>query len=137
MRKGTAVLLLLLMVSILLCGCTGGEVARVRKSIGESEIYSSAEIERAMNVVIGHFKSEFEGCTLTELVYNDETSVRLGEGKDKQYGADEVIVLTSTFEVDSTGGDGSLLPDSTYSDFGWVLTRSNGGSWKLQTWGYG
>ncbi len=41
--------------------------------------------------------------------------------------ADEVIVLLSSFDVDSSGGDGSLNPNSTYSDWKWILVRTDGG----------
>lgn len=33
-----------------------------------------------------------------------------------RYNADEVIVLLSAFDVDESGGDGSLNPNSTYTD---------------------
>lgn len=37
---------------------------------------------------------------------------------------DEVIVLLSPFYVDSSGGDCSLNPNSTYDDWGWILVRN-------------
>ena len=43
----------------------------------------------------------------------------------QQYGGDEAIVLTSTFDVDGSGGDGSLNPNSTYKDWIWLLVRNN------------
>ena len=50
--------------------------------------------------------------------------------------ADEVIVLLSSFDVDSSGGDGSLNPNSTYNDWKWILVRTNGGQWQHVDHGY-
>lgn len=50
--------------------------------------------------------------------------------------ADEVIVLLFSFDVDSSGGDGSLNPNSTYDDWKWILVRTNGGQWKHVDHGY-
>ena len=54
----------------------------------------------------------------------------------QQYGADEAIVLTSTFDVDGSGGDGSLNPNSTYKDWIWLLVRNKQGEWKHVDHGY-
>ena len=49
---------------------------------------------------------------------------------------DEVIVLLSSFDVGAFGGDGSLNPHSTYSDWKWILVRTNGGHWQHVDHGY-
>ncbi len=54
----------------------------------------------------------------------------------KQYDADEAIVIESSFDVDASGGDGSLNPDSTYDDWKWILIRNNGGDWEHADHGY-
>ena len=90
-----------------------------------------------MDTVIDHFKKEFEGCTLTRLEY-DESRVESAQSEwAAQYDADQAIVLISEFDVDSSGGDGSLNPDSTYRNWQWVLVRNGSGAWELKTWGYG
>ena len=48
----------------------------------------------------------------------------------------EAVVLTSSFDVDGRGGDGSLNPNSSYTKWLWILTRTGSGDWILQTWGY-
>ena len=35
-----------------------------------------------------------------------------------------------SFDVDSSGGDGSLNPDSTYDNWMWILVRNKDGEWK-------
>ena len=47
------------------------------------------------------------------------------------------IVLYSPFDMDASGGDGSLEPNTTYDDFQWILVRDNGGTWEVKTYGYG
>lgn len=131
-----ALLAVILVLAVLFSGCSGGEVSQVNKIIGDSEVYSRAEIGRAMNVVIRCFKNGFEGCTLTELEYDEEISEKYSSDWAEKYDADEGIVLISSFHVDASGGDGSLEPNSTYKNYQWVLTRSGITGWKLQTWGY-
>ena len=124
-----------LSISLLLCACAG-DVNQIKKLISPSEIYSEQEIGQAMDVVIRHFSREFRGCTLLELEYSDSRS-EAGRAWALQYGADEGIVLISSFSVDGSGGDGSLNSDSTYTNWQWILVRSYGGKWTLKTWGYG
>jgi hypothetical protein len=46
-------------------------------------------------------------------------------------------VLLSDFNVDSSGGDGSLNPNSTYGGWNWILIRdSKTGNWRVDDWGY-
>ena len=114
----------------------GGDTSRVQRVIGESTLYTPDEIGKMMDKVEAEFRRQFKGCTLTELRYDEEYSQKQSADWAEQYQADEAVVLTSSFQVDSRGGDGSLNPDSTYSRWMWVLTRKGDGGWKLQTWGY-
>ena len=67
----------------------------------------------------------------------------IGDEKNNDYldfatrnGADEVLVFTSTFDVDESGGDGSLNPNDTYRNWKWILVRTNGGEWEHVDHGY-
>ena len=90
-----------------------------------------------MDVVKDYFKKEFRGCSLKKLNYDEEFSQSRSDAWAEQYGAEQAIVLTSTFYVSLFGGDGSLNPNSIYDNWQWVLTRDRGGEWELRTWGYG
>lgn len=80
-------------------------------------LYSQKEINSAIDVIKKEFKRDWKGCTLKEIYYaGDKVSEEHQEFADR-YNADEVIVLLSTFDVDSSGGDGSLNPNSTYTDW--------------------
>lgn len=130
-----AALLFVLIMTFASCGGKG-DISTAGHKMDESEIYTEAEIMDAMDTVTSYFKKNYAGCKLTNIEYDEEKSVSQADGWAEQYEADEAIVLISSFDVDSSGGDGSLNPDSTYNGWQWVLTRNDGGKWKLQTWGY-
>ena len=115
---------------------TGGDISNVKRTIAASEVYSEQDINDAMNIVSKSFQRDFKGCTLTDLWYEEDISVSASDEWARQYDADEAIVLLSNFDVDSSGGDGSLNPNSTYTDWQWILVRNKGDGWKLKTWGY-
>lgn len=122
---------------LLLAGCGGGDASQVQLITGESQYYTEKEIEGAMEVAMNHFRKEFDGCTMTKIEYNEPQTHAAAMEWARTYGAEEGIVLYSSFDVDASGGDGSLYPNSTYSNWQWVLTRNKGGNWVLRTWGYG
>lgn len=129
--------LILVMFSLVACkqvGKTNNVVVNVEKS----DKFSEEEINDAINCVKEKFK-DFEGCNLTRLWYDEEQSnnliksyLKYGKGKGNGVKVENVIVLLSSFTVDSSGGDGSLRPNSTYSNWHWTLIRdSKTGTWKV------
>ena len=90
-----------------------------------SDIYTDADIQAAMDTVMTYFETEFQGCTLTQLRYPGDAS------------ADLFTEWAQEFDTDTSGGDGSLEPNTTYDDFQWILVRDNGGTWEVKTYGYG
>ncbi len=48
------------------------------------------------------------------------------------------MVLLSNFKVGPSGGNGSLEPNSTYTEWQWILIRDNtSDNWLVKDWGYG
>jgi len=134
-NKRIKCVLLLCAVCTMLCGC-GGRVQGAEKIVCASEIYTPAEIDAAINAAMAYFKMEFEGCTLKYIGYaGDETAEEAAEW-EQQCGS-RVIVLTSEFYVDASGGDGSLTPSSTYTGWKWILKQNILGAWEHVTHGYG
>ena len=129
--------LLLLCAVLLSCtACGGGDVDEVGVLEVESSLYTSAEIGDGVNTVLDYFQKNFDGCTLRELQY-------IGDEKNTDYldfatrnGCDEVMVFTSTFDVDESGGDGSLNPNDTYKNWKWILGRTPDGKWEHIDHGY-
>ena len=121
----------------------GGKTNKVVVSIEKSDKFSNEEINDAINCVEKKFK-DFKGCNLTKLWYDKEKSTNfiegyLKNGKDSVNAAkaENVIVLLSNFKVGSSGGDGSLNPNTTYSNWNWILIRdSKTSNWKVTDWGY-
>ncbi len=51
--------------------------------------------------------------------------------------AENVIILLSNFDVDSSGDNPALNPNTTYLDYQWILIRdSKNNSWKIDDSGY-
>ena len=128
MRK--AFLAITLALFIFLSGC--GKVSGVKETIGPSAVYTEQEIENAMDVVKRQFAAGFEGCTLLELWYDEEVSLREADEWAEQYGAKEAIVLLSNFYVTKNP---TFSSNSTMKNWSWILVRNNGG-WELKTSGY-
>lgn len=136
MKRFSAIIAVICVIAALFGGCAKGNADDVKKVIGDSEHFEASEIEKAMDIAIRQFTREFTGCTLTRIEYNEEVSDETSAAEAAYYAADEAIVLTSSFETDANGGEGNLEPNSTYKNYKWILTRSNGGAWKLRSWGY-
>lgn len=135
MKKIISVLLCAMMV-FSLTACGGGNVSNVIILEWKSEAYTEKDIESAIEVATNYFKKEFSGCTLTSITYaGDEKTIAHVDWATRN-NADEVIVLISSFDVDASGGDGSLNPNSTYDNWMWILVRTNGGKWKHVDHGY-
>ena len=133
--KRMKILVFVLLCLLLLTACGGGHVRNVERDPGKSEIYTKAQINSAMDEVMSFFAKEFDGCTMTEIRYDEERFADRQLETQERYGA-EVIILLTDFDVDSSGGDGSLNPNSTYRNYQWTLTRTLFG-WEIQDWGYG
>ena len=134
MKKFVALVLALVgMLGLVACG---GNTKNVKITDYSSEIYSDAEIDSAIDVAIDYFEKYFDGCTLTEITYLGDDELDDFQEFAERNNADDVIVLISDFEVDASGGDGSLDPNSTYTDWNWILVRTDGGQWEHVDHGY-
>ncbi|MGI6145722.1 MAG: hypothetical protein GX092_06515 [Clostridia bacterium] len=135
MKKISLAVCIVMVFSLCLCAC-GGNVKNVKVIDVESELYTFDEINSAIEIITKEFAKNWKGCTLKEIYYaGDETSRHYQDWADRN-GADEVIVLLSSFDVDSSGGDGSLNPNSTYDGWNWILVRNTDGQWRHVDHGY-
>ncbi len=143
MRKMVAMLLLITVLSVSV-GCAGKPKAEIRIDYGNSTLYSKEDMDTA----IAEIKKEFdlwEGCELHSIVYSsdDECSAEniawmneLEAANDAQETFTRCIMFKSDFHSPKNGG-GAWNADQEYTDWQWWLARSEGGEWKLMTWGYG
>jgi hypothetical protein len=120
-----------------------GKTNNVVVSFEKSNKFSQQEINDAISCVKKKFK-DFEGSNLTKLWYDEEKSnkfiedyLKNGKGSVNGVKAENVIVFLSNFDVDSSGADSGLNPNSTYSDWNWILIRdSKTGDWRADDGGY-
>jgi len=135
MKKAISIFLSVLFL-LCLCAC-GGDVSVVNIGTNSSQIYSDEELQDAIDTAIDYFRKEFSGCRLTEIDYaGDEKNRSYMKESNKGMDITDIIVLTSSFDVDASGGDGSLNPNSTYKNWLWIMQRENGGTWQHADHGY-
>ena len=133
--KKTVCVIMCFLTMLCFVSC-GGNVRNARTREVASELYSQKEINAAIRTIKMDFAIDWSGCTLTEIYYaGDDYTKRYQDFADRN-NADDVIVLLSTFTVDSSGGDGSLIPNYTYEKWEWILVRNKGGHWKHVDHGY-
>ena len=119
---------------------TNSDMIKVR--IGNSKKFTRDEINDAVYTVKEKFN--FKGCKLTDIWYSEKEALSItegymqaGKGMDNGVKEKNVIVLLSTFKVDSSGGDGSWEPNSTQDSYSWTLIRdSKQGKWRIDDSGY-
>jgi beta-lactamase regulating signal transducer with metallopeptidase domain len=110
--------------------------------IGSSSKFDKREIEDAVKVVKDNF--DFPASTLTRIWYSEEESEKLtkfylenGRGSVNGAQSENVIVLLTNFDVDDSGDNPVLNPNSTYDNYNWILIRDNKTSkWKIDDRGY-
>lgn len=146
----TALLVALtLLFPVLLAGCgmiKGGDVSAVVVTQVPSEIYSEKDIGSAISVIKREFSLTWSGCTLREIGYAGDERNRLesddylnrlhGDFVESWGKFDQVLILVSSFDVDGSGGDGSFTPNSTCTDWDWILVREGKGPWRHVDHGY-
>ena len=135
MKKVCCAIFCILSVLASLTAC-GGKISGAKTFDVESDLYSQEDIASAIDVIKREFKSNWSGCTLTEIYYAGDEASRSYQERAEKNDAFEAIVLLSSFDVDSTGGDGSLNPDSTYTRWKWILVRAKGEEWRHIDHGY-
>ncbi len=144
MRKTIAILLMAVCICGLFgCGKKDAGSGEVKIDYGNSSLYTKEDMDEA----IGKIKDEFntwEGCELHSISYtsddqcNDENIAwmnELEEANDASEVFSQCIKFTSSFHSPKEGG-GAWEADKEYEDYEWWLARSDGGSWKLMTFGY-
>ena len=127
LKKRWAALVFALLLILSLAAC--------RQTPAKESGYSEADIQAAKDIVTAYFQTHFTGCTLLKLYY-DEANARNAEQEwAAQYGADEVIVLSSDYRTGPEYLSG-LEPNEDYLGWTWILAREKGGSWELKDKGY-
>ncbi len=142
MKKAIAILLLI----TVLCGsagCAGKPKAEVSIDYGNSALYSKEDMDAAIAVIRKEFDT-WDGCELHSISYGSDDACsaenikwmnELEAANDAQETFSQCILFKSNFHSPKNGG-GAWNADQEYTDWQWWLARSEGGAWKLMTWGY-
>lgn len=121
----------------------GADTTNIKIDYGTSSIYTKAEMDAAIEFIKKEF-STWEGCELHSISYStddecSESNIAWMNEMEKATDAEETftqcIMFKSNFHSPLNGGSG-FNPDEEYTDWHWWLARSEGGQWKLMTYGY-
>ncbi|HFU4451732.1 TPA: hypothetical protein ACGO97_001965 [Streptococcus suis] len=134
MRKYLAICSLL--CCLFLVGCRTGAAYQAKiEPMEASELYTEKEIQDAIVVVQDYFDKHFTDCQLLTIGYGGDDEKLFDEWAEN-YGAEEAIVLTSSFKVAAEGAEPTLEPNSIHRDWKWILVRNPGGNWEHRGHGY-
>ena len=134
-----AVLIISGVATVLVLTGNRGNVSNVNRVVGYSALYGENSINEAFDVIEKKFAKDFEGCTLTELRYDEDVENRFAEEIEKYHKENnqELIVVLSIFDTDEKGGDGGFNPNDTYANWQWYLVKTaDKKSWEIINWGY-
>ncbi len=137
MKKGFAFLTALIM-ALGLAAC-GDNAQNVTIDYGTSEIYSTADMDAAIELIKNEFAT-WDGCELHSIRYgsdecNSEENIEwMNDLGDENTKFTQCIEFVSDFHSPKAGG--AWNPDSEYTDWQWWLARAGNGAWNLMTWGY-
>lgn len=116
----------------------------VEINYGSSSVYTTEDMMAAIGVITDKFVNTFDGCVLHSLSYmsddicNDTQNIvwmnELERANDNKEVFTQCIAFKSSFHSPVNGG-GAWVADEEYT-WSWWLARSDGGKWKLMTWGY-
>ena len=134
-----AVLVILVLAAVLVLTGNRGNVSNVNRVVGYSALYGENSIKEAFDVIEKKFAKDFEGCTLTELRYDEDVENKFAEEIEKYHKENnqELIVVLLTFDTDEKGGDGEVNPNATYTNWQWHLVKTKDKkNWEIISWGY-
>ena len=134
---------LLLLVYFIVASTQGGKTDNVVVTIEESDQFTEEELNEAIKAVKKKFRG-FDGCEMTDLWYSEKDSIKTIEGYLNSGGGsangikkENVVVLFSNFNVDSSGIKNGFNPNSTYTNWNWILVRNSiTNNWRVVDWGY-
>lgn len=126
---------LLLLSLPLLFACQSETVEIKRVPMETSELFSQKEIDQAIETTIDYVDRQFDYCQLISLGYAGDDEEWFDSWAE-QYGADQVIILTSSFRVDENAEQTGFEPGATHTGWNWILTRKGSGKWTVSGYGY-
>ncbi len=130
-----------LVMLLLFVGCEKADISKVKIDYGTSSVYSEEDMNAAIDVIKKQF-GLFEGCELHSISYTSDEECSNADNiewmndlrtEDNKEIFTQCIAFDSSFRSPKKGGAWEADKEYTWS---WWLARSEGGKWKLMTWGY-
>lgn len=105
---------------------TCGHTLLAKIKTERSDNFTSEETDAAAMAVLDYFETNFKGCNLKELRYEN--------GKTQGYAEPEYITFYSDFTAFPFICDPTLGGKQTNFDF--ILSKNDSGVWEVRTYGY-
>ena len=126
-----------------LAACGGADVKGVKVDLGESQRFSEAERQAAVDCVLREFRKWDTKCTV-QAVYYDEASydaeqeaLYASSFSQGMFGPEGVILLYSDFHTPEGAQAGGFNPDEDYTGWKWTLVRDHASApWRMIANGY-
>ena len=140
--KKTIAAVLCFAMALLFIGYGKSYISKVKIDYGTSSVYSKEDMDAAIDVIRKQFSS-FAGCELHSLSYMSDEECNNADNiewmndlrpDDNGEVFTQCIAFDSSFRSPKKGG-GAWEANEEYT-WSWWLARSEGGEWKLMTWGY-
>ena len=123
-----------------------GDMSKVRIEYGHSEIFTREDMDSAISIIKEQF-NKWDGCELHSIRYTDDDYCNtennvdwmndLAESRGYKPIFTQCIAFFSDFHSPKdSSAQSSLNIDSEYTDWSWYLARTDGGDWRLMTFGY-
>ena len=138
--KKTVCIILVFTFILMFAGCgIKNKTANVKISLGESEIFSLEDRQKAADCIVDSFKHNKNITVLSNVYYaGDEKSAQTRQNyaasENSEY--DEMIVFMVSFHTSKKASSEGFNPDEDYSGYLQIYGRSSGGEWKYTDGGY-
>ena len=118
---------------------TAADEAGLQIDYGSSKLYTQEDMDEAIALIQEKFGA-WEGCELHSISYagdecNSKENIRWLRSLSYKNRITECICFESAFHSPVEAG-GAWAPDHEYTGWQCWLGRTDGGSWKLLSWGY-
>ena len=124
MKKILVVVFTVIALCLTLSACAPkeGQIENVKITIGTSDKFNKEKIEEAIDRIKEKFISDFTGCELLQLWYDEKSSdqqiesyIRSGNGSKNGVSGENVIIILSNFKAGS-GADMTFHRNTIYED---------------------
>lgn len=143
MKKLIAIVLMVLCIFAFIRYQERNDISHASIDYGDSKIYTKEDMDAAIAVIKEEFRT-WKGCRMKSISYGSDEQCNaenlewmnsLQDQADKEGDFTQCIMFLSDFHT-SSFADGGFEENSDYTEWEWWLARTDGGEWKLMTWGY-